>query len=87
MNQESISVLDNGFVRLTQSWGSDEDIIRAARQSTDGAFRGWTKEDGSEGDIKLLRYLYTHKHMSPFEMAGATFEIKAPIFVFREWHR
>jgi thymidylate synthase ThyX len=25
--------------------------------------------------------------MSPFEMAGAIFEVQAPIFVFREWHR
>ncbi len=39
------------------------------------------------GDENLLRYLYENKHMSPFEMCGATFEIKAPIFVFREWHR
>lgn len=39
------------------------------------------------GDEKLLRYLYTHKHMTPFEMCGLTVEIQAPIFVFREWHR
>lgn len=39
------------------------------------------------GDEKLLTYLYTHKHLTPFEMCGATFEIQAPIFVFREWHR
>lgn len=39
------------------------------------------------GDEKLLRYLYEHHHDTPFEMAGATFEVKAPIFVFREWHR
>lgn len=39
------------------------------------------------GDEKLLTYLYTHKHFTPFEMCGATFEIQAPIFVFREWHR
>lgn len=39
------------------------------------------------GDEKLLKHLYTNKHMTPFEMAGATFEIQAPIFVFREWHR
>lgn len=41
----------------------------------------------TSGDEKLLAYLYEHKHMTPFEMAGAVFEIKAPIFVFREWHR
>ena len=39
------------------------------------------------GDEKLLRYLYENKHSTPFEMAGATFEVKAPILVFREWHR
>jgi thymidylate synthase (FAD) len=39
------------------------------------------------GDEKLLRYLWEHKHSTPFEMAGATFEIQAPIFVFREWMR
>ena len=39
------------------------------------------------GDEKLLAYLYKNRHMTPFEMAGAIFEIKAPIFVFREWHR
>jgi thymidylate synthase (FAD) len=39
------------------------------------------------GDEKLLRFLWENKHSTPFEMAGATFEVQAPIFVFREWHR
>lgn len=39
------------------------------------------------GDEKLLKYLWDHKHATPFEMAGLVLEIKAPIFVFREWHR
>ncbi len=39
------------------------------------------------GDERLLRYLYTHKHDTPFEFAGLIIEVKAPIFVFREWHR
>jgi thymidylate synthase (FAD) len=39
------------------------------------------------GDEKLLRYLYEHKHLTPFEMCGLTIEVQAPIFVFREWHR
>lgn len=39
------------------------------------------------GDHHLLKYLYTHKHMTPFEMAGMVIEVQAPIFVFREWHR
>lgn len=40
-----------------------------------------------DGDEKLLRYLWDHKHHTPFEMAGMTIEVQAPIFVFREWHR
>lgn len=39
------------------------------------------------GDEKLLRHLWENQHHTPFEMVGATFEVKAPIFVFREWHR
>jgi thymidylate synthase (FAD) len=39
------------------------------------------------GDEKLLRYLWENKHQTPFEMAGITIEVQAPIFVFREWHR
>ena len=41
----------------------------------------------SRGDEKLLAFLYNNKHMTPFEMAGMIIEVKAPIFVFREWHR
>lgn len=58
-------------------------IIEAARQSTQGAFRGWNE------DVKLLRTLYNHQdnQSTPFEAAGMTIEVQAPIFVFREWQR
>lgn len=39
------------------------------------------------GDERLLAYLWTNKHATPFEMAGLVIEVQAPIFVFREWHR
>ncbi len=39
------------------------------------------------GDEKLIKYLWENKHGTPFEMAGMTVEIQAPIVVFREWHR
>ncbi len=81
-----MQVLDEGYVKLVESWGSDEAIIEAARMSTNKGFNGWgTKE--SPGDEKLLAYLYNHKHSTPFEMAGLIVEVKAPLFVFREWHR
>jgi len=50
--------------------------------------------DGSEGDVWLSRadaglinYLCKHRHGTPFEMVTVKFEVQAPIFVFREWHR
>jgi thymidylate synthase (FAD) len=79
-------VLDHGYVDLIESWGSDVRIVEAARMSTGKGFKGWGTPD-CPGDEKLLRYLWEHKHTSPFEMAGATFEVQAPIFVFREWMR
>lgn len=56
-------------------------IIEAARQSTQGSFRGW------ETDARLLGHLYRNNHATPFEFAGMVIEVQAPIFVFREWHR
>lgn len=105
---EDYSVLDNGYLKLIESWGSDQGIIETARMSTNKGFLGWDpgpcptcdlaydpKPDclycaGKgviPGDAKLLRYLYEHKHSTPFEFAGLTIEIQAPLMVYREWHR
>lgn len=40
-----------------------------------------------EGDSRLLSYLWTHQHHTPFEMAGLVVEVQAPLFVAREWMR
>lgn len=76
-----ILVLDEGYVSLITTYGSDEAVIEAARMSTNKGFKGW------EEDERLLSFLYKNRHMTPFEMCGAVLEVKAPIFVFREWHR
>lgn len=118
-----MQVLDHGYVNLVGHWGSDEQIIEAARMSTAKGFLGWgpvlkcrtcgepfaenigpcdKPSPGKEyvdtgrgnhifedvpGDEKLLKFLWNNKHATPFEMAGFTIEVQAPIFVFREWHR
>lgn len=84
-----VEVLDHGYIRFVESWGrgdagvAEAGIIEAARQSTQGSFRGWNQDE------KLLATLYNSKpqHAGPFEFAGMVIEIQAPIFVFREWHR
>lgn len=79
-----VSVLDHGFVRLVDSMGSDLSIVRAARVSYDADWR--TGLDGNS-DERLMRYLWKNAHTTPFEAVTFTFEIKAPIFVIRQWHR
>lgn len=81
---DKIDVLDHGFVRLIDSMGSDLSVVRAARVSYDAAWRAGENE-GS--DQRLLNYLWRNHHTTPFEAVTFTFEVKAPIFVFRQWHR
>lgn len=81
---EKIDVLDHGLVRLVDAMGSDLSVARAARVSYDAAWRAG-EDEGS--DARLINYLWRNNHTSPFEAVTFTFEVKAPIFVFRQWHR
>ncbi len=81
---DKIDVLDHGYVRLVDHMGDDLSIVRAARVSHNAAWR--TGEDADK-DVKLLTYLMKNNHSTPFEHVTLTFEVKAPIFVFRQWHR
>lgn len=85
---EAVGVLNGGFVRLVDHMGSDLSIVRAARVSYDADWRGEVEpEQVMPRDEKLIRYLLANRHTSPFEAVTFTFEVKAPIFVFRQWHR
>jgi thymidylate synthase (FAD) len=79
-----VSVLNHGHVRLVEHCGSDLSIVRNARVSYDAEWR--TGEDAGK-DEKLINYLWKNGHTSPFEAVTFTFDVKAPIFVFRQWHR
>lgn len=81
VDADCYEVLDHGYVRLVESMGDDMSIVRAARVS----YNAEPRNDGS--DEKLIRYLAKHDHTSPFEHVQLTFEVQAPIFVFRQWHR
>lgn len=81
---KKIDVLDHGFVRLVDHMGSDLSIVRNARVSYDAEWRAG-EDEGS--DAKLIRYLMNNGHNTPFESVTLTFEVKAPIFVIRQWHR
>lgn len=96
------SVLDHGSVRLTAiTAGVDNTfdgkvwieqspahldllVVRAARTSYAAAWRAGKDE---ESDDKLLNSLMRRGHTGPFEHMSVTFEVVAPIFVLRQWHR
>ena len=73
-----------------QGWGPQHEVLcrdygKSPKELwNDGSFCNCQPKPGDE---KLLTYLWANNHHTPFEMAGATFEIYAPIFVIREWHR
>lgn len=81
---EPIHVLDHGLVRLVDHMGDDLSIVRNARVSYDAA---WRAGEDKGSDSKLVNYLYNNGHNTPFEAVTITFEVKAPIFVLRQWHR
>lgn len=77
----TIPVHNHGFVRYIDHMGTDLDIVLSARVS----YRSEGK--GEAQDKKLLRYLFEHRHTSPFEMCKIKFHIKMPIFVQRQFIR
>jgi len=80
----TIKLLDHGFVRLVDYMGDDLSIVRNARVSYDA---NWRAGDDKGSDTRLINYLYDNGHNTPFEAVTLTFDVKAPIFVFRQWHR
>lgn len=93
-----IHVLNHGSIRLVEHMGNDLSIVRSARVSYDADWRDGdslptigkkqpSAGDNPAGDAKLIDYLIKNRHTSPLESVVFTFEVKAPIFVLRQWHR
>ena len=59
--------------------GSDLSVVNAARVSF-----GKKSEAFLEGDARLIKYLASHGHISPFGHCFASFHVKAPVFVARQ---
>lgn len=78
---KELPVLNHGFIRVVDYMGNDAAIVQAARVS----YGEGTK--GIRDDRSLIRYLLSHAHTSPFEMAEIKLHAKLPIFVARQWIR
>lgn len=81
---DEIKVLDHGYIRLVDRMGSDLSVVRSARVSYNAE---WRAGEDKKSDTRLINYLWKHRHSTPFEAVTFTFEVKAPIFVIRQWQR
>jgi thymidylate synthase (FAD) len=82
-----VDLLGHGYIELLDWMGSDLEIINNAKVSFD---RYMTQDDfdaDREGARKFIDFLVRERHGSPLEAPEFRFRVKAPIFVFREWHR
>lgn len=80
--ERTIQVHNHGHVILEDAMGSDLHIVNNARVSFDQESAEFTaKERG------LLNFLMRERHGSPWESVVFRFDVKAPIFVIREWQR
>jgi thymidylate synthase (FAD) len=70
------------MVELLEVFGNDMTVVNAARVS-------FSKESHvmNMANERLIKYLATHNHVSPFFHPQIRFRIKMPIFVAREWYR
>ena len=78
----TIRVLDHGFVRLDDAMADDLSVVNGARVSF-----ARHKEEMDESDEGLIRFLMRDRHGTPFEHNSFRFHIRCPIFVAREWMR
>jgi thymidylate synthase (FAD) len=74
--------IGKGFVSVVDLMGSDATAVNAARVSF-----GKRIDQIRDQDKKLLDYLATHGHTSPFRHCQVQFHIKAPEFVARQWYK
>lgn len=75
-------ILDKGYVKLVNVYGSELDIVNAARLSYD--HRSVTL---TEKDIGLIKFLVRENHTSPFRHVHLSIEFKAPLMVARQHWR
>ena len=80
--ENSIPVLDHGFVRLDGSLADDLSVVNGARVSF-----ARHKDELDDADAGLIRFLMRDRHGTPFEHNAFRFHIRCPIFVAREWFR
>jgi thymidylate synthase (FAD) len=80
--ENTIRVLDHGFVRLDGAMADDLSVVNGARVSF-----ARRRTEMSEAEEGLIRFLMRDRHGTPFEHNSFRFHVRCPLFVAREWFR
>ena len=80
MNKIDLGAL--GEIELVDIMGNDLTVVNSARISYSKR-----KEEIDEGDIKLIKYLIKHNHVSTLEHCYMTFRVKCPKPIAVQWMR
>lgn len=94
LKPKEIAVLNTPLVfksdlicRYMDHMGDDDAIIEAMLVSTKDSEIEEDPEKYAASRRPRLNFMMKQRHGSPFEQASLKFYVKAPIMVFREWHR
>jgi len=77
-----LDVHDHGHVILEDMMGNELSIVNSARVSFNQE-----STELSERDKGLINFLMRERHSTPFERIVFSFDVRAPLFVVREWER
>lgn len=80
----------DSLIAANEHWGRTRMLLEGVKRRIESWIGDCKACGGSgklRGDAALLKYLWDNNHASPFEFGGMVIEVKAPIMVYREWHR
>ena len=80
--ENTIRVLDHGFVRLDGCMADDLSVVNGARVSF-----ATRRDEMTDAEAGLIRFLMRERHGTPFEHNAFRFHVRCPLFVAREWFR
>lgn len=81
-SEEEKKGCSTSYVELVESLGSDLTVVNAARVSF-----GKEKTTVDEADKRLLKFLATHGHWTPYSQPQIQFRFRMPAFVARQYFK
>lgn len=65
----------------------DGEISTIEKSIVDAARVSYSSKGSCEKDVRLIKFLYRHRHTTPFEQVQLKFRVKIPLFAANQWMR